>query len=195
MAHISLPAGFPGISGPMVQYPETARHLRGLAQALLRGPSSLSPGEREMIATFVSSRNNCRFCTSSHRAATRHLLVAESKSPELVDQVCQNMETAPVSDKIRALLVIAERVQQGGQNVSEEDVAKARACGADDKAIHDTVLISAAFCMFNRYVDGLATWAPENEADYDEPGARLARHGYINGSGSSVSTTSTEEHA
>ncbi|BCM88922.1 hypothetical protein IAD21_00764 [Abditibacteriota bacterium] len=179
MAHISLPAGLPGISGPLNQYPETALHLRGLAQALLRGPSSLTPGEREMIATYVSSQNNCWFCTNSHRAATRYLLVEEETPAELVDQVCQDLETAPVNDKIRALLMIAGQVQQGGRRVSEENVAKARLAGADDKAIHDTVLIAAAFCMFNHYVDGLATWAPEKESDYEEQGALLAQHGYV----------------
>jgi hypothetical protein len=74
-------------------------------------------------------------------------------------------------------------VQQGGRRVTEEDVARARAGGADDKAIHDTVLIAAAFCMFNRYVDGLATWAPQAAAFYDRAGAELARRGYLHGCG------------
>ena len=179
MAHISLPEGLPGIVGPMTQYPETEVHLNGLAQALLRGPSSLSAGERELIATFVSSKNDCHFCMNTHRAATRHLLEAEHKSVELVDQARHDLESAPLEPKLKSLLVIAGKVQQGGRRVSEDDVARARACGADDKAIHDTVLIAAAFCMFNRYVDGLATWAPEDQNAYDTTGARLAREGYL----------------
>ncbi len=180
MAHISLPEGLPGIVGPMTQYPESAAALNGLAQTILRGPSSLTPGERELIATFVSSRNNCHFCMSSHRAATRVLLETENISPSLVDEACQNLETAPLSDKLKALLAIAAKVQQGGRGVSEEEVTLARTAGADDKAIHDTVLISAAFCMFNRYVDGLSTWAPADESAYVEMGAMLAHHGYSN---------------
>ena len=86
---------------------------------------------------------------------------------------------APVSDKLKALLVIAGKVQQGGRRVSDDDVARARAAGADDKAIHDTVLIAAAFCMFNRYVDGLATWAPGEAAAYERIGAMLAQQGYL----------------
>ena len=180
MAHISLPEGLAGIAGPMKQYPDAAEHLNGLAQELLRGPSSLTPGERETIATFVSSRNDCWFCMSTHRAAALHLLESENQSPEMVDEVRHYLDCAHVSDKMRALLNIAGQVQKGGKHVSEEDVARARAAGADDKAIHDTVLIAAAFCMFNRYVDGLATWAPQNESDFVATGARLASQGYIN---------------
>lgn len=181
MAHISLPEGLAGIAGPMARYPETAVHLNALAQELLRGPSSLTPGEREMIATFISSRNDCWFCMSTHRAATRHLLESEGQSPDLVDQVRHNLNTAHVSDKMRVLLSISGQVQKGGRHMREEDVALAREARADDKAFHDTVLIAAAFCMFNRYVDGLATWAPQNEDDFVETGARLAGQGYIKG--------------
>lgn len=176
MAHISLPEGVPGISGPMRQYPETAIHLNALAETLLRGPSSLSPAEREMIATYVSSQNNCYFCTNCHAATARHLLQDDRA---LMDQVLASPESAQVSEKMKALLVIAGKVQQGGRRVAEEDVALARRHGADDQAIHDTVLIAAAFCMFNRYVDGLATWAPEDAAMYDQIGERLAQNGYV----------------
>ena len=176
MAHISLPEGLPGIVGPLEQFPETGKHLRGLAQELLRGPSPLTPGERELIAAYVSSENNCFFCTSSHSAAARHLLGADA---DVVDQVRLGIDQAQISDKLKALLTIAKKVQLDGRSVSEEDVALARAEGATDKEIHDTVLISAAFCMYNRYVDGLATWAPESPELYDQHGAQLASNGYI----------------
>jgi alkylhydroperoxidase family enzyme len=80
---------------------------------------------------------------------------------------------------MRALLHIAGKVQKGGRGVSEDDVAAARRHGADDAVIHDTVLIAAAFCMYNRYVDGLATWAPEDPAAYEPMGALLATQGYV----------------
>jgi hypothetical protein len=63
--------------------------------------------------------------------------------------------------------------------VTAEDVANAREAGATDLEIHDTVLIAAAFCMYNRYVDGLATWQPEDPAMYAKMGEHLATHGYI----------------
>jgi uncharacterized peroxidase-related enzyme len=177
MAHIALPPGAPGIVGPMMAYPETERHLNALAEALLRGPSSLTPAEREIIATHVSSRNKCQFCTQTHAAAARHLLGPEAL---LVDDLLANYSEAPIGNKLKALLVIARKVRQGGRSVTETDVARAREEGADDKAIHDTVLIAAAFCMFNRYVDGLETWTPTDPTDYDRVGAKLAQYGYLN---------------
>ncbi len=176
MAHITLPEGVPGIVGPLLAYPDTEKHLSGLAEALLRGPSSLTPAEREIIAAFVSSANGCAFCTSAHAAAARHLLGPEAG---VVDQVLADVQRAAVSEKLRALLVIAGKVQQGGRHVAEEDVRRARQAGAEDRAIHDTVLIAAAFCMFNRYVDGLGTWAPTDPAVYEQIGERLAHGGYL----------------
>lgn len=175
MAHITLPEGVPGIGGPLRQYPEAAKHLLGLAQTLLRGPSSLTEAEREVIATYVSSQNECAFCMNSHGAAARSLLGADAG---IVDQVKTDFERADISEKMKALLVIAGKVQQGGRRVSDSDVARARTAGADDKAVHDTVLIAAAFCMYNRYVDGLATFAPTDPAEYVRMGEGLARNGY-----------------
>ncbi len=177
MAHVKLPEGVPGIVGPMIAYPETQTHLSGLAEALLRGPSSLTSAERELIAAHVSSGNECTFCTQSHAAAAR-----AHYGPErgLVDQVLADPHAAPVSPKMKALLAIADKVRRDGRLVQAEDVERARKQGADDKAIHDTVLIAAAFCMFNRYVDGLGTWAPSDPAAYEEEGVRLATQGYVN---------------
>ena len=176
MPHISLPEGFPGITGGFVFRPETAKPMRELAHVLLHGPSTLSPGERELIATYVSSRNDCYFCQTSHgAAAAAHM----GRDWGLVDQVKQDYASANISEKLKALLTIAGKVQQGGKHVTEEDVAKAQELGASDTEIHDTVLIAAAFCMFNRYVDGLATWQPEDHAMYASMGEHLASEGYL----------------
>jgi hypothetical protein len=75
-------------------------------------------------------------------------------------------------------LVIAGQVQRGGKSVTKTAVEAAREQGATDTEIHDTVLIAAAFCMYNRYVDGLATWQPHDAAMYAQMGAHLAREGY-----------------
>jgi uncharacterized peroxidase-related enzyme len=173
--HISLPEGAPGIVGLLTAYPDAAQHLSALAQTVLRGPSTLTAAEREIIAAFVSSRNECEFCMNSHAGAARHLLPGSS---ELVDEILANPNSERVSRKLRALLAIADKTRNGGRLVTEEDIGKARAAGADDQAIHDTVLIAAMFCMYNRYVDGLATTTPHDSALYDEMGARLASQGY-----------------
>lgn len=176
MAHIKLPDGVPGILGPLLAYPDSEKYLSGLAQAVLRGPSSLTEGEREVIATFVSSGNECYFCTNAHAAAARHLL---GDKCALVDDIVANLPPTGISEKLQILLTIAGKVRRDGRLVSTEDIADARAAGADDKAIHDTVLIAAMFCMYNRYVDGLATWTPHDPALYEQLGTRLATHGYI----------------
>lgn len=175
MAHIQLPEGLPGIVGPLAFSPDTAKPLLELAETLLRGPNSLTSAEREMIAAHVSYRNECDFCQLSHSAAaTAHL----NGNYELVDQIKVDPETADVSGKLKALLAIAGKIQEGGKQVTSEDVARARTNSATDKEIHDTVLIAAAFCMYNRYVDGLATWQPLEREAYREMGERMAHQGY-----------------
>ena len=174
MPHIALPEGLPGIRGPMAFRPETARPLNELADILLRGPHSLAPGERELIATFVSAQNDCRYCQTIHGAIAAHHLHDE----DVVAQVKHDFEHAPISDKLKALLVIAAKTARGGTNVLPGDIARARDAGATDLELHDTVLIAAAFCMFNRYVDGLATWAPDDPHFYRQRAALVAEHGY-----------------
>jgi uncharacterized peroxidase-related enzyme len=176
MAHIALPDGLPGITGGFAFRPETAKPMRELAEVLLRGSNTLTSAEREMIAAFVSSRNDCHFCHASHRAAAAHHLDGRY---EVVDAVKQDYESAPVSPKLKALLAIAGKVQEGGKQVTTADVERARGEGATDREIHDAVLIAAAFCMFNRYVDGLATLTPTDEQAYDMMGQRMAKEGYV----------------
>jgi len=176
MAHIKLTnEELPGIVGLLNYRPETARPLLDLAETLLRGPSSLTSAEREIIAASVSHWNDCHFCHTSHAAAA----AAHLKSGvELIDDIKAGLPKTVVSDKLRTLLHIAHHVQRGGKNVTEEDIETARIHGATDSEIHDTVLIAAAFCMYNRYVDGLGTWAPEANEAYTEMGERMAHVGY-----------------
>jgi uncharacterized peroxidase-related enzyme len=176
MPHITLNSAEPGIRGLLRYRPETARPLSELTEVLLRGPSTLTRGERELIAAYVSALNDCRYCTSSHSACAAAQLPG---GMALVEQVRADPGTAPVSAKLKALLAIASAVRDSGRAVSAGQVAAARAAGATDVEIHDTVLIAAAFCMFNRYVDGLATTAPEDPALYAAGAQRLVAQGYI----------------
>ena len=176
MAHIRLPEGLHGIRGPMAFRPETAKPLNELAEILLHAPNSLTPAERELIATYVSSENDCYFCQTVHGAiAAAHL----GGDEELVRCVKADFNQAVISDKLKTLLVIAGKVQKGGKQVTAKDIDAARAAGATDIEIHDTVLIAAAFCMCNRYVDGLDTWQPHDEELYRERGKKTAREGYV----------------
>jgi uncharacterized peroxidase-related enzyme len=176
MPHIKLPEDLPGIRGAMAFRPETARPLNDLVETLLHSPNSLTAGERELIATYVSYLNDCHYCQSIHGAIAAASLNGDE---DLVKRVKADFQHAAISDKLKALLIIASKVQNGGKHVTAEDVAHARSHGATDLEIHDTVLIAAAFCMFNRYVDGLGTWQPHDEAMYRERGKRVAREGYV----------------
>lgn len=176
MAYIAVPEGVPGIRSLAMFRPETAKPLYDLAQVLLRGPSPLTPAERELIAAHVSALNNCTFCMSSHAAAARELF---GNQREIVDCVIGKNPSRFISDKMKALLHIAGKVQRGGILVMPEDIEEARNCGAGDMDIHDTVLIAAAFSMFNRYVDGLATLTPNDPKEYEPMGKRLATMGYV----------------
>ena len=174
MPHITLPPDLPGIRGPMAFRPETARPINELVDVLLRGPHTLSPGERELIAAYVSSHNDCHYCQNIHGAvAARHL-----GSEAVVADVKCDVEHAKVSAKMKALLAIARKTAASGTAVTAADVTRAREHGATDLEIHDTVLIAAVFCMCNRYVDGLATWAPDDPGFYRNRAAIVAAHGY-----------------
>jgi uncharacterized peroxidase-related enzyme len=155
--------------------PETAAPLNELVNILLRGESTLSRGERELIATHVSWRNDCYFCQTIHGAVAAAQL---NHDEALVQKVKTDWMHAEISPKLKALLNIAGKVQQDGKLVTEADVAAARREGATDLEIHDTVLIAAMFCMCNRYVDGLGTWAPRDPDLYRARAGEIVEHGY-----------------
>jgi uncharacterized peroxidase-related enzyme len=176
MAYIKVPEGVPGIRSLAMFRPETGKHLYDLVQVLLRGPSPLTEAERELIAAYVSYRNDCMFCMSSHAAAARCLYGDERN---VVDEVLKDMRHSNVSNKMKALLNIAGKVQILGKEAKPDDIEEARKYGADDRAIHDTVLIAATFSMFNRYVDGLASFTPIDPEEYKAMGERMATKGYV----------------
>jgi len=176
MAHINLEKDILGIRSLAMYRPDTGKPLYELSQVLLRDDSPLSQAERELIATYVSFLNECKFCMSSHAAAARYLYKAEAQT---VNLTLEDYQDAPISDKLKALLTIAVNVQKDARTVSNENVALARSFGATDRDIHDTVLIAATFCMFNRYVDGLATLTPMDAETYEVMGERMGTIGYI----------------
>jgi uncharacterized peroxidase-related enzyme len=175
MPHIELAEGLPGIRALFAFRQDTAKILCDLANALLYESNTLSQAERELIGTYVSSENDCHYWQTAHGAiAAAHL----GGNAKLVAGVKSNFERAEISEKLKALLAIACEVQQGGKHVQPATVDRARRAGASDAEIHDAVLIAAAFCTYNRYVDGLATWAPADPEAFKERAACVARNGY-----------------
>jgi uncharacterized peroxidase-related enzyme len=175
MPHIPLSEQLPGITGLLEYRLDTAYPIRELTQILLRGKSTLSEAERELIATIVSHGNECKFCTTAHTAAA-DILLGEKKTAE---QVKANLKTAPVSEKMRALLEIAQSVRISGKRVTSSLVNAAKKEGATELEIHDTVLIAALFCMYNKYVDGLASVTPANPEYYQKLGDKIVHNGYL----------------
>ncbi len=178
MPHIALPAEYPGVRSLFMYSPATAKPPNDLVQTLLHDPatSTLTPGERELIATYTSSLNECTYCANTHGAIAKYQLGGDGN---VVEAVRANPATAPITPKLKALLNLAAKVQVSGKNVTPTDIQQAREQGATDKEIHDAVLIAATFCLFNRYVDGLATWAPEDPPVYDAIGKQRASEGYL----------------
>ena len=178
MAFINLENDLPGIRGPMQYSPETGKALNELAEILLHDDNNtLSRGEREMIGAYVSSENDCFFCQNVHGAMAQHYFECDM---QFIDDIKNDYESTSISPKLKALLSIAGSVQKGGKYVTEEQIKYAKNVGATDKEIHDTVLIAAAFCMFNRYVDGLNTWAPQDRQAYVDRAPMRAKEGYAN---------------
>jgi uncharacterized peroxidase-related enzyme len=171
MPYIPLEDHLPGITGLLEYRKDSAEPIRQLTQFLLRGPNTLTEAERELIATVVSSRNECRFCTSAHTAVA-NVLLGENETAE---RIKKDISSAPVSEKMKALLLIAEQVQQSGKAVTSVSIERAKAAGASDVEIHDTVLIAALFCLYNRYVDGLSTVTPTDPAFYDGLAGRISK--------------------
>ncbi len=177
MPYIDVDENLPGIRSLLAFSPATAEAMGALTNLLLRGNDGLSMAERELIATHVSYLNDCFYCHQSHGEIAVCYLNGDR---QLVNQVKADYPNAPVSDKLKSLLSIAASVQQGGKHVSPHQIEMAKALGATDKDIHDTVLIAAAFCMFNRYVDGLAANTPTDLSTYPPRAKQVAEHGYGN---------------
>jgi uncharacterized peroxidase-related enzyme len=177
MAHIDLKNDLPGIRGPMAFRPETAKPMNELAEILLRDDNNtLTRGERELIGAYVSSQNDCFFCQHVHGAIAQYYMQCDM---QLIEDIKKDFQSTAISEKLKTLLAIAGSVQKGGKFVTKEQIDEARDAGATDKEIHDTVLIAAAFCMFNRYVDGLATWAPADKQVYIQRAKMRAEEGYL----------------
>src|SRR6185436_478374 len=123
MAHITLPEGLPGIRGPMAFRPETAKPLNDLAEILLRSENSLSRGERELIATYVSYLNDCFFCQNAHGGIAQYYLQCDM---QFIDGVKEDFKSMSITDKMKALLSIAASVQKGGRFVTAEQIEAAK---------------------------------------------------------------------
>ena len=175
MPFIDLRPDLFGITSLLDFRKETAAPLCELTQVLLRGESTLTESERELIAAYVSSLNECVFCSNAHTAATCLLPGGEATGME---PLLNDIDQLNISAKMKSLLLVAGKVKESGKLVQQEDIDHAKEAGATDMEIHDTVLIAALFCLYNRYVDGLCTQRPKDPSFYQALGARITTRGY-----------------
>ena len=175
MPHIDIPSGLPGITGLLESRLDTSEPIRDLTQEIMRGESTLTEGERELIASIVCDGNECKFCTQAHTTTAARYV----GSLDLVRSIIADPMASPLHPRISRLLVMAAAVRASPQGVSQEMVDDAREAGATHQEIHDTILIAALFCMYNRYVDGLASVCPDNDEYFDALADRLSSQGYV----------------
>ena len=172
----------PGIVAALQLTPGLGVHLRGLADELLVNDfpgASISRGEREMLATAVSAANDCFYCMDSHGAFAAAVLERSGSSEmvPLIDQI-KTGSSEGLGDKMNALLEIARTVRRESLDLTETEVAKAKAAGATDADVQLAVLIASAFSMYNRLVDGFRARTPPTPEAYLTRAAQIAEHGY-----------------
>ncbi|WP_337044062.1 carboxymuconolactone decarboxylase family protein [Emticicia sp. 17c] len=172
MAYIQLPDNAIGMRGLMAFRPHLAPHLGAFTEGILSIDEGLSKAEREIIGTLVSKLNECQLCEGVHGAVAACYL---NDDEALISQIKENYENAPITDKLKSLLAIAASVQKSGKSVSVSQIERAKALGATDIEIHDTVIIAATFCFFNRYLDGLGITPIEDPEVFRERGRMIAK--------------------
>ena len=149
-------------------------HLGRFTHGLLRTPTSIDAGLRELIAAYTSSLNQCAFCTKAHAAAATELLGNEA----LVDAVLHDLEAAPIDESRRTLLRLVKKVTLDLPAVNGTDIHTVRAAGWDDEAIYFAITTCALFNFYNRWIT--ATGVPAmSDADHRQQGHALATRGYI----------------
>lgn len=149
------------------------RPLAAWLQAVMRGPSAWSVGERELFAAFTSHLNRCRYCVGDHSAASARAL----QDAPLVQAVLQDWRAAPLAPRTKAMLALLERLTLQPEAVAAHDLAAARAAGLSDEAIEDAIHVCALFNVLNRLADALAFEVPGPET-FERHGRTLLRFGY-----------------
>jgi uncharacterized peroxidase-related enzyme len=132
-------------------YPHVARPLLALHEEVMRADSALTPGERELIAAYVSALNECRYCRGAHSAAAE----AFGTDPDLLNALVTDLGSAPVSARMRTLLGYLRTLTLEPARLSDADAGVVFASGWDERALHDAVMVCALFNCMNRIVEGL----------------------------------------
>jgi uncharacterized peroxidase-related enzyme len=153
-------------------FPASAAPLLELHEALMRGPSPLSAGERELIAAYVSALNACAYCAGVHGATA----AAFGLDVGFLQSMTEDLEAAPVDAKLRPLLRVVAKLTRTPSRMAPQHAEAVLAAGWPEQALYDAVAICALYSYMNRLVEGLGIRA---EADYvAAAGQRLHDSGY-----------------
>lgn len=154
-------------------FPDTNAHLIRFHEVLLRGPSPFTEGEREVIASYVSGLNHCRYCRGVHTATAE--LLGESRAA--IDGSIDDIDAAPVADKMKPVLRYARKLTLQPSSLTRTDAQAIFDAGWDETALYHTVAVMALFNFMNRLVEGMGI---ELEPAYVRPASeRLAKGGYL----------------
>jgi uncharacterized peroxidase-related enzyme len=153
--------------------PEKTDHLARFTQEVMRGPSPLLPGQRELIAALTSKLNQCLFWIGSHAAVAAELL----GDKDLVQSVLTNVDTAPLSDKDRSLYSFIRKMVDDSTSIGQDDVDRVLLAGWSDEALYDAITVCSLFQFYNNWIDATGV-ADMPVMAYEMSGKRLATVGY-----------------
>lgn len=175
MAFITLDNTLQGMRQLLAYKPIIAGPMLALMEGVMRSNDGLSLGERELIASYISYLNDCRHCQIIHGEIAQCLL---NDDDFIMDTLRSNFKELKLNPRINAILNIVKCIHLGGKHVGASQIDAAKKIGITEMEIHDTVLISSMFCMFNRYIDGLGLESTDTELSFKQRAKQIAENGY-----------------
>lgn len=154
--------------------PEAGVALLEMHEAIMRAPSALTPGQRELIAAYVSGLNGCQYCHGVHAETAK---AYEDIPRAAVDRMLADLETAGFDDRIKPILRLARKLTQAPAEVSEADTRAVLEAGWGEKALHDAIMVVCCFNFMNRLLEGHGVHG--YEALFKERGPMLKKYGYL----------------
>jgi uncharacterized peroxidase-related enzyme len=154
--------------------PQAGKALLEMHEAIMRGPSPLTPGQRELISAYVSGINRCQYCYGVHS----HTAKAYDDIPNgAVDKMMDDLDTAGFDDKIRPILRFARKLTESPSSITDADTQAVFDAGWDEQALHDAIMVVCCFNFMNRLLE--AHGVHGDDALYRERGPMLKQYGYL----------------
>lgn len=154
--------------------PAAGAALLEMHEAIMRSPSPLSPGQRELIAAYVSGLNRCQYCHGVHAETAK---AYEDIPRAAVDRMLVDLETAGFDDKIKPILRLARKLTEAPAALTDADTRAVLDAGWDEKALHDAIMVVCCFNFMNRLLEGHGVHG--SEALFKQRGPMLKKYGYL----------------